>query len=861
MSLPFVGRSRTLGEVLGLLAHGRGALLTGPAGIGKTRLLQALAESGDPPVERITAAAATSSIPLGALLRFVPPRATARGGLDALTGVRAALVELGDRGVVLGVDDVDRLDAVSAAVLADIVRTGVLIVLCSRVSAAVPEPLRALADEGSMVELALGPLDERDAVTLVRAVAGSVSQRSIRWAVELGEGIPLLLTELARVAPRRRFARVPLTERLGRAVEERLAVLPASAQRIVDLLAYDAPLPLRILVTAVGDAPMREAERHGVVAVGPGPEHLVTLTHPLLAEVVADRLTTVEESTLAATLVAAADGADGAIGAVPDGTVRHARWQVDAGEITKPEVLRDASRELLTRWDPEAAAELARVARQHLPDDPGVPLVLAGAALAIGNHEEADRWYAAVDDHPDATSTQRMQALLGRAEAAYFGLGDERRAMDVLDAADANLPEATQPAAALRAVIALCAGRYPEAEAAGAEVTADAPPDVRLTAAAVAHVAIAASGRLEEAWALTEAMLPLLDDPEVSPEHHFRFATGRQYLRLQLGAIDEMRREGPAETAAERLRLVASDFNRAYGELIAGRGDLAREQLLQAEVRLGATDPYGHRPFLACIAAELAALQGRREAALKAATAAAGWHHPHLGWWAWAVPAAAGWAAVADLRPGAAHERLREASAVAADNGDLVHSCCCLVAALRLGAIDVAGDLADTAAGINGRLWPAVAMAAQGLADPVDDEGRLEQGCEALVDMGAVLWGVSLLARGAVADRHVLRMDRAALRQAAAEEHARRLVGLRPFALLQLREGPQSQLTPRQREIATLAAEGLTSREIAERLVVSVRTVENHLARAYETLGIRRRRELRDVLGPIGEDVGESAVG
>jgi DNA-binding NarL/FixJ family response regulator len=56
-------------------------------------------------------------------------------------------------------------------------------------------------------------------------------------------------------------------------------------------------------------------------------------------------------------------------------------------------------------------------------------------------------------------------------------------------------------------------------------------------------------------------------------------------------------------------------------------------------------------------------------------------------------------------------------------------------------------------------------------------------------------------------------------------------------------------LTTREREIAGLAADGLPSRVIAERLFVSVRTVDNHLARIYTKLGVAGRSELRDILG------------
>jgi DNA-binding NarL/FixJ family response regulator len=56
-------------------------------------------------------------------------------------------------------------------------------------------------------------------------------------------------------------------------------------------------------------------------------------------------------------------------------------------------------------------------------------------------------------------------------------------------------------------------------------------------------------------------------------------------------------------------------------------------------------------------------------------------------------------------------------------------------------------------------------------------------------------------------------------------------------------------LTPRQRDIAVLAAAGVASKDIAARLKLSVRTVENHLQNAYLRLGVTTRAELADVLG------------
>jgi DNA-binding NarL/FixJ family response regulator len=49
-------------------------------------------------------------------------------------------------------------------------------------------------------------------------------------------------------------------------------------------------------------------------------------------------------------------------------------------------------------------------------------------------------------------------------------------------------------------------------------------------------------------------------------------------------------------------------------------------------------------------------------------------------------------------------------------------------------------------------------------------------------------------------------------------------------------------------EIATFAAKGIASRTIAERLVVSVRIVDNHLYSAYVKLGVTCRAELGRIL-------------
>jgi DNA-binding CsgD family transcriptional regulator len=61
-------------------------------------------------------------------------------------------------------------------------------------------------------------------------------------------------------------------------------------------------------------------------------------------------------------------------------------------------------------------------------------------------------------------------------------------------------------------------------------------------------------------------------------------------------------------------------------------------------------------------------------------------------------------------------------------------------------------------------------------------------------------------------------------------------------------------LTPSERRVAQMAAEGLTNKEVAQALFVTVNTVQTHLQRAYRKLGIRSRSQLEGRLAsPTGE--------
>jgi DNA-binding CsgD family transcriptional regulator len=75
------------------------------------------------------------------------------------------------------------------------------------------------------------------------------------------------------------------------------------------------------------------------------------------------------------------------------------------------------------------------------------------------------------------------------------------------------------------------------------------------------------------------------------------------------------------------------------------------------------------------------------------------------------------------------------------------------------------------------------------------------------------------------------------------------------------------ELTPQQWQIVRLASDGLTNRQIGDRLFLSPRTVSSHLHRSYPKLGVASRNQLRDVIGrastptPAHEKAGDETSG
>jgi DNA-binding CsgD family transcriptional regulator len=178
----------------------------------------------------------------------------------------------------------------------------------------------------------------------------------------------------------------------------------------------------------------------------------------------------------------------------------------------------------------------------------------------------------------------------------------------------------------------------------------------------------------------------------------------------------------------------------------------------------------------------------------------------------------------------------------------------------RLAEVEaIVGDAPDEWVAINVRYARAV------LADD-DSEAtaRFDEAFRSDVDLWPLWRGRLLLARGRWLRRHRRVSESRDVLRAARDIFD--LLGARPWGEQARRElrasGERSrrrtpdardELTPQELQIAQFAAEGLSNREIGQRLFLSHRTVSTHLYRVFPKLGITSRAELSGALASGAE--------
>ena len=203
------------------------------------------------------------------------------------------------------------------------------------------------------------------------------------------------------------------------------------------------------------------------------------------------------------------------------------------------------------------------------------------------------------------------------------------------------------------------------------------------------------------------------------------------------------------------------------------------------------------------------------------------------------VRRAQAWAHAAHGDTQLALDLLREAARYGLESGATVLAGAALHDIVRLGG-DVESEQWDVIGACDGDL--AAARAAFGRAVAAADPVAALDASDAFADFGADLFAAEAALRAAeLFGAHG--EPRAATRSRRFATEAQHRTGGEWFITLDRNTAPSS-LTDRERAIARRAAAGHTSREIADELELSIRTVDNHLHRVYAKLGVSGRREL-----------------
>lgn len=871
---PLVGRSRELERIASVIAGDEtsGIVLAGEAGVGKTRLAEealTVAQRAGFDTDRVIATRAAQSVPLGALAPLVPRRDPDAGlRHDALQESVAALVERsGERPFMLAVDDVQWLDNGSAVVLHQLLATGeVAVVVTHRADDPVPDPIAALWKDGFAERVEVGPLSRRGTEELLGAVLdGPIDGATLADLWWSSQGNPLFLRELVVGAVEAGFLtaegglwrmRAPLTTspRLVELVGARLTDLDPAERSALEVVAFGEPLPLGLLATLADESAAESLERRGLVFLEASTEgRRIRLAHPLYGEILRERTPELRAMAVQRRLAETVQER----GVRADEELRVGVWLLESEGDAEPVLMTTAARSALLAQDESLAERLARAAID-LGAGPDAKQILGEALYLEGRHAEA---VDVLGGALTGASTDRQRALIAltMAEALFNGLGEPDRATAVLDRAADSIKEVGwhEEVLALRSVYRLFAGDVREAIDEVSRLIDPSHERAFVVAATVTAPALTLLGTPHEAIEVAdEAFATHVElGPQENLGHPGIHLVARTLALSEAGHLEE----AVATAAAGYEGAVAdrSGHGQGWFALIRGRSlwlsDLveAERWFRQAALAFEQAGYGGQRRWCLAGGAFVAAHRGNLETAHSLWRAIDDLPHGHIGLLLSDVRRAHAWMTVAAGRVAEAIDELTDAAEIARRSECPILELAALHDVARLGHADQVADRTATVAdGVEGALAAARASHVRALAD--GDPEDLDDAATSFATIGVDVLAAEAHAHAAAAWSH-RREPRPAQRSAQlADELATRAGGLSTPALLLA--GPAATLTKREREVASLAAGGLTNREIAEELFVSIRTVGNHLQRAYSKLGVDGRESLTEVLKPGQRD-------
>ncbi len=874
-----VGRDAELDLATEILRQeGAGAvLLVADPGIGKTALAGEIAArlAGEMVVMRVHGSPALSAVPYGVLAPYLLDLP-----VEQATSPVAILREFwsqfekrrGGEGarLLLIVDDAHDLDEGSTQILAELVTAGwARLVATSRPRPGLPAALLQLWYDGLAERLELHPLDHGSVTELAeKTLGGTVMASAADVLHSVSEGNPLLLRCLLDDSRAdgnlvRRNGVWLLTralsgsgEGLAEVVRNRVLRTSEAEREAMYVIALSEPVPAAVLDTQVGRDTVRALMDSRLVLATNGPGSPLKMWHPMYSEALRQIVSPARSLQIRQRMV------QHLLAEPPtaEGLLRLVSWALDCGaDVDDEQLLQAAFLAAKLLQNPLAMAAAGKVSSEVLR--PRARAVMAMVNYNDGDFSTAVRLLEEDLGFLDADTSGPVGAgLLWAAARAAAGdssadiVADARAAAATLikgrPTSDPMVGLVGRHARALELAALAHDGHYGELRE-GLERFAellgtDAPDFVmnRVFLLAMQCELLTVEGRAAEALEAGREALALLDAPTDDLLYFSDFVLAR-YTLAALEAGDW----GAAGSALDRysassalgLIVFGGDIQTLKGLslLRQGRLEQATELLAPAVEALRINDPQRLQGLGSALAFYAAAKSG--DAALAARLAGEQDEAAAGGAYVGALSELFILAGQELVAKGSGLDKLRklpESGLLHRWPGILLQN---LVLRAELGDVRAMESIKEAASSMSGA-WAAgwQSMAAAHL----DGEGQ------GFVNAGNLLAAAGMPGPAAVAfDKAALSFDAEGKRP-----EARQAAVLRDVSEASLGDAlvhdPSAEadrsvpLTRREQDIVALAVSGLTDRQIAEKLMVSVRTVEGHLYRSYAKLGIRRREDL-----------------
>ncbi|MBW3588223.1 MAG: LuxR C-terminal-related transcriptional regulator [Actinobacteria bacterium] len=863
-SWPLVGRREELEFITDALEKGvGGVVLAGAPGVGKTRLAQetlSRSEASSFPVYWTVATRSASSIPFGALANLLPVPSAGGDQLDLLRHATDALASRGQgRRVVLGVDDAHLLDDASAAFVLQASVSGLAFVVATiRTGESVPDSIVALWKDGIAQRVEVQTLAEHEVQELMVSALGGVVSRATAYDLNVASrGNPLLLRELLMSglesgALVRKGGIWTWTGpfagsvRLREMIEARLGTLDTSERRVLELVAFGEPIGLETLENLADHSAIESVDQKELLNLSRDDKRLeVRVAHPLYGEVIRSSTPATRARSHKKQLARALEGF-GARRA--DDVLRTATWQLEADSERNAELLIRAASHAMNSLDYGTAERLASAAMEA-GGGFEASYILADALRSLAKSAQAEQLLnQMIAGAKDDAQLRKVSEV--RAYNLFFGLDRPSEAKQVLSDARTKVHSREEQAKlwGQESLIALYSGRPVDAMTAAERVwdNHQAPPSAIVDSILGGATAFAMVGETEKALETYDRERSVAAYLQTAPGLQGQLLSVRFLILWLAGSLYE------AETLADNVHAVAlirrshdgmALMSAAQGQAALARGKpkTAVSRFREAVALLRERDRNRFLPWALGGLGHASALVGDEVGAAIALKEAEEDCPRGVQIFAVEFTLSKAWVAAIRGEISMALELAGQAARTAAISQQHSMEAIALHAAARMGNPQGSvARLTELSGLVSSEYVAAYADHVTALVqkDPV----ALDRAAARFEEMGAILLATEAATEEA-------RIHRAAGRNASAlgaEERAASLraqcEGARTPALLRGIE--PIPLTKREREIISLAAQGLSSKQIADKLVVSIRTVDNHLHHAYSKLGISKREEL-----------------